>query len=93
MHSLLVESLNPRLDDAVSTILTVIDHIYQARRGILEYIEVMAQKISLHERLLFGHGRDVDNLLAHQLIVFVCRKQQVGKVFHGLDRNAADAPC
>ena len=51
MHSLLVESLDPRLDDAVSTILTVIDHIYKARCGIFKDIEIMAQKVGLDECL------------------------------------------
>ena len=86
---LLGRSLILGLDDAVSTILTVIHHIRQTGNGVLEDVEVMAQQVDLDQRLLLGHGRELDVLLANKLAVFlVLGNKQVGEV--GNARNGSD---
>ena len=49
---LLALNLKFGLDDAVSTILTVIHHIDKAGRRVLEHVEVVAEQIGLHQRCL-----------------------------------------
>ncbi len=75
------------LDDAVSTILTVIHHIDQAGDAVLEHVEVMADQVGLDERLLLGHGSELNLLDTHELVVLILGDQQVGQVGDGFDRG------
>ena len=65
----------------------MIHHIDEARRGIFEHIEVVSDEVRLHERFLFGHRGDVDDLLAHEQIVFFFGQKQVGKIVDGRHRR------
>ena len=59
------------LDNAVSTILTVIHHIDQTRRAVLKHIEIMAKQIGLNECLFLGHRGELDLLDADELLVVI----------------------
>ena len=60
--------------------MTVIDDVDESRCRILENIEIVAQEVGLHQRLLLGHERELDDLLAHQLVVLLRGLDEVGEV-------------
>ena len=49
----------------------MIHHIDETGRRVLEHVEVVAQQIGLHQRLLLSHRGDVDNLLADEQVILL----------------------
>ena len=64
----------------------MIHHIDEASRRVLEHVEVVAEQIGLHQRLLLSHRSDIDDLLADKQVVLLLGQQQVGQILDALDR-------
>lgn len=48
--------------------------------AFVNHVEVVSDEVRLDEGLLLGHGRKVDDLLAHELVVLLRGVDEVGEV-------------